>query len=200
MECESSSDSGSTDTTHLQTNQDNWQNQVKINSSTESTDKDKIAAGIDSSVGAKGFGVEAKVSASLDVENEHSTTNKNGFEAGGTTGNTDITTDSTVTKSAWNQSSSYGGSSTTSSSITTSKALTEKISQSTGYGKNWIASGGLSQYYGLSNTQTSSENYSSSVSYSTATSESVTNGGQRRQQKLATTDGSLPEPLTYLRL
>ena len=170
----SSSNSGSTDTTHLETNQDNWENQVKINSSTETSDRKKIASGLESSVGANAFGIEANISASLDVETESSTTNKNGFEAGGTKGNTALVTDSTVTNSAWNQSSSYGGSSTVSSSVTTSKALSEKISQSYGYGKNWLQGGGSSESHGLSKTQTSSENYSSSVSYSTASSTSVT--------------------------
>lgn len=170
----SNSNSGSKDTTTLDTNQDNWQNQVKVNSSTENSQRDKIAAGISSEIGAEEFGISAKISADLDTETETSTTKKSGVELGGTDGNTQIHTDSTVENNSWNNSSSYGGSSTTSASKTTSVALSEKISQQYGYGQSYTSGGASSASQGLSTTQSSSDEYTSSVTYSKATAKQVT--------------------------
>jgi len=171
----SSGSSGSTDVTRIDTNQNNWQNEVKINSSRETTNSDKVAASVSSEIGAKGFGVEAKISAELSAEQTTSTTNKSGMEIGGSRGNTTISTDSTTSNSSWNNSSSYGGSSTVSGSTTASTALSEKISNTYGYGNSYASGGSSSNSQGLSSSTTTSDEYSSSVTYSTATSETVTN-------------------------
>lgn len=170
----SSGKSGSTDVTRLDTNQDNWENEVKVNSSKETTNSDKVAASVSSEIGAKGFGVEAKISADLSVEETSSTTKKSGMEIGGARGNTSISTDSTTSNSSWNNSSSYGGSSTVSGSTTASTALSEKISNAYGYGKSYASGGTSSDTQGLSSSTSTSDEYSSSVTYSTSTSASVT--------------------------
>lgn len=170
----SNSKSGSTDTTHLETNEDNWQNEVKINSSSESTNESKIAAGVTSTLGVEEFGVKAEISAELDVEESNSTTNKNGMETGRAKGNTEISTDSTVTSSGWNTSSSYSGSNTSSSEKTTSTEVSEKICQTYGYGKEYVEGGSSESAQGLSSTSSSSDEYAASVTYGETTSEEVT--------------------------
>lgn len=186
----SNSKNGSTDTTHVETNQDNWENQVKINSSSESTTKTKEAASLGSTIGAHyeakagasamgasaevSAGVSAELRSEISVENENSSTDKRGLEVGGASGNTQTTSDTSVTSSGWSNTASYGGSSTSSRSATTSTELSEKLSSKYGYGKSYIKGGGSSNTQGLSATNSSSDEYGSSVTYSTATSESRT--------------------------
>lgn len=171
----SSSSGGSTDTTHLNTTEDNWQNEIRIENSRQSTGSGKIAAGLESSLGVDSFGVKAEVSASLNVEESYSQTQSSGMAIGGTDGKTAITTDSTVTNSNWNTASSYGGSKTSSMSQTTSRAITEMISQKTGYGQSYIQNEDWSNSQGFTSSSSSSNEYSTTVTFSKQTGEERTN-------------------------
>ena len=162
----SSSSGGSTDTTHLDTTEDNWQNEIRIENSRETSNSSKIAAGLDSSIGADSFGVKAEISASLDVEDSYSQTQSSGMAIGGTDGSASITTDSTVQSSSWNTDSSYGGSKTTSMSESTSRAITEMISKKTGYGESYIQNEDWSNSQGFTSSTSSDTEYSASVTYS----------------------------------
>lgn len=170
----SSSKGGSTDTTHLDTTEDNWQNEIRIENSRESSSSSKIASGLESSVGADGFGVKAEISASLDVEDSYSQTQSSGMAIGGTDGSAAITTDSTVQNSNWNTSSSYGGSKTTSMSESTSRAITEMISKKTGYGESYIQNEDWSNSQGFTSSTSSDTEYSASVTYSKVVGEERT--------------------------
>lgn len=170
----SSSSSGSNEVTQLATNQNNWQNEVKVSNGSETTNRDKIAAGVNAEIGASYAGISGKIGANLDVESEKTTVNTSGFEAAGAKSGTNITTNTAVATAAWNNSSSYGGSSTSSTSQTTSTAISEIVSEKYGYGKTWMSGGESSQTQGISTSQSSSDEYSSAVTYSKLTSEEVT--------------------------
>ena len=186
----SSSKDGSTDITRVETNQDNWENQVKINSSKENTSTHKEASSLSSTtgshmdgsismnaIGAKwevSAGISSETSKEVNVEDENSSTRKKGLEVGGAKGNTQTTSDSSASHSGWSNSSSYSGSNTSSQSTTTSKELSERISSQTGYGKSYINGGSSSNTQGLSATSSSTDEYGASVTYSTATSQSRT--------------------------
>ncbi len=170
----SSSSGGSTDTTRLDTTQDNWQNEIKIDSSKESTKGGKLALGIDSSLKASGFGIDAELSGSIDREVTQSETSKFGIAFGGKDEKTTIGTDSTTTTSNWNTNSSYGGSSTSSSNYTASRAISELISQKTGYGSQYIQNEDYSHTQGYSSTITGNKEYSVSTTYSKVTSKEHT--------------------------
>ena len=170
----SNSESGSTETTDLSSNEEGWQNSVKINSSTERTDESKIAAGVKSSIGADAYGIKAEISAELNTEVSASETRKNGVETGGASTGTELSTKSTTSSSGWNSESSYGGSSTNSEEVTISNELSEKICQTYGYGKEYIMSNGSETSQGLSSTSSSSNEYSSSVTFGTETKTGIT--------------------------
>ena len=162
----SSSSGGSTQTTDFDTTEHNWKNEIKIDNSRVTSEERKIAAGVESSVSAGSLGIKAEVSASVDVENNQSEVNTNNFAIGDMDSGTTISTDTTITDSSWNTSSSYGGSKTSSMSETTSRALTEMISQKTGYGQSYIQNEDWSNSQGFTSSTSSSEEYSTTVTYS----------------------------------
>lgn len=170
----SSSKGGSTDTTHLDTTEDNWQNEIRIENSRETSSESKTAVGLETSVGVDSFGVKAEVGTSLNVEDTYAQKQSSGMSVGGTDGSTAISTDSTVKNSNWNNSSSYGGSKTSSMSETTSRALTEMISKKTGYGESYIQNEDWSNSQGFTSSTSSDTEYSASVTYSKAVGEEHT--------------------------
>lgn len=96
-------------------------------------------------------------------------------EGGGTqTGTVGNHTTNTADVSTWNHESGYSRSQTTSSSQSVSKALSEMISQKTGYGSSYINTHDSSSTQGLSSTESNEDEYSSAVTYSTETSEKET--------------------------
>ncbi len=80
----------------------------------------------------------------------------------------------TTNSSSWNKEAGYSGSSSVSETQAISKALSEKISQTYGYGKNYIQSEDQSQAMGYSSSTNNSEEYSSSTTYSKIVNEEVT--------------------------
>ena len=82
--------------------------------------------------------------------------------------------DSTTTVGSWNSGSSYGGSTTTSSSETKYHEVTDKVSESKGYGKSYVTTNNVMNTEGHSSSQTDSEEYATSTTYSKATQESIT--------------------------
>ncbi len=85
---------------------------------------------------------------------------------------------SNVTSSAdsgWNNSSSYGGSSAVSRSKSLSKALSESITNKTGYGKSYSTGGHESQGFAHSDLTSSTDSYSATTTFGTTTGESFTN-------------------------
>lgn len=87
---------------------------------------------------------------------------------GGTLNN--HTSNSTNT-SSWNSESGYGASSTTSKSKQVATAISQMISEKTGYGKTYINSSGESSTQGVTDSSSESDEYSSQVTYSKLTSE-----------------------------
>lgn len=183
----SNSSGGSTDTTHLDTTQSDWKNEVKIDSSRETTNTNKLAVGVKNTLtveagveadvpglGSVSGGIKNEFSASVDVEGTHSKTSKNGVSLGGTDGKAEIETDTTVNSSTWNTSSSYGGSKTSSVSSTTSRAISEMISEKTGYGQQYVKNENWSNSQGFSSTASTSDEYSVSSTYSKVTGETYT--------------------------
>lgn len=80
-------------------------------------------------------------------------------------------TSNTTNTSTWNSESGYGASSTTSKSKQVALAVSQMISEKTGYGKTYINTSGESSSQGNTNTSSKSDEYSSQVTYSTAKSE-----------------------------
>lgn len=170
----SSGSSGSFESTKIKTNQTNKNNEVKVSGSKSSTDTSKFAAGVEVEAGVEGFGMKAKTSASMDVEDSNSSTRTKGMEVGGSKGEVDLNTESSTSSSSWNTSSSHGGSHTTSVTDEQRVAIAEKISKITDYGRTYILDGNTSENHGMSTTQSQAESYSVSTSYSKITSEKVT--------------------------
>lgn len=81
--------------------------------------------------------------------------------------------DATTTVGSWNSGSSYGGSNTTSSSETKYYEITDKVSESKGYGKTYVTTNNVMNTEGQSSSQTDSEEYATQTTYSKATQESV---------------------------
>ncbi len=194
--------SGSTDTTHLETNQSGWESGGKVtenrghSSQTNYNEHSNFALNGSFGLGgnqsgtatATGNGLTAaltggstvNVGANIGTDNgksyseQYNQSWQAGLEIAKKSTGLSVTSDTTVTKSAWNNSSSYGGSSSTSSSSSTSKALSEKISKKYGYGQSYANGGSSSNSQGLTSVQTDSDEYSSSVTYSTSSMNSVT--------------------------
>ncbi len=116
-------------------------------------------------VGAK---IGAEESASASASNSH------GVELGGTQTHSGTSSSSSSSTSGWNNTSSYGGSSTTSKSNTVSTAVSDIVSQKTGYGKSYARSGSETQGLATSTTDSATDSYTSAVTFNTATGESVT--------------------------
>ena len=139
----SSSNGGSTDTTNLDTTENGWTNEIRIENSTERTDESKLAMGLDTTLSAemkvKGFGsLKGEMSKSIDTEDTTSKTNKHGFSAGGTDTQTTFHTDSTVTNSNWNSSKSYTSSKASSETESTTRELSKLIAENHHYGQSYI--------------------------------------------------------------
>ena len=76
-------------------------------------------------------------------------------------------TSNTTNTSSWNSEEGYSKSSTTSKSEEVSTAISQMISEKTGYGKSYINTEGSSSTQGHTNTESESDEYSSQVTYST---------------------------------
>lgn len=85
-----------------------------------------------------------------------------------------FTNDANTTVGSWNSGSSYGGSSTTSQSDTKYYEITDRVSESTGYGKTYVSTKNVSNTEGHSSSQSTSEEYAISTTYSKATQETKT--------------------------
>ena len=190
----SNSKGGSYTASHLNTNQSNRINEVKMNESSTYSESDKLSTGVKSELkseikteakagfGIDGFGasasvstgVSATISGEISAEESHSSSQTKGLEIGSSSSNTNITTDSASSSSSWNNSSSYGGSTSLSTNKTTAYALAEKISEKTGYGQSYIKNGNQSNTAETSHTQEREEEYSTTTTYSTVTGQSIT--------------------------
>ena len=194
----SSGTSGSTDTTHLETNQNGWEAGGKVTENRGHSSQESYGrnAGLNANLGfggnkgksatADGGSSSATVTGGTTInggigadtgasENKQYNYSWNaGLELGRNNNGLSITSDTTVSRSGWNKSSSYGGSNTTSSSSSTSKAVSEEICKKYGYGQSYANGGSSTDSQGLSSVQSDSDEYSSSVTYSTSTMNSVT--------------------------
>ena len=170
----SSGSNGSSETTHLNTNQNNWENEVKTSSSSEQTDSAHIGGEFSASTSASALGMKAEMGFKMELDSDTSKTSKKGVEFGGTTGNTNITTDTAKSTSGWNTSSSRGGSNTTSNSLETSSEIAEKISNSMNFNTSYIHGGNSSQSEGVTSTNQATTEYGSTVTYSKVTTDEVT--------------------------
>lgn len=170
----STGSSGSEDTSIGSSDQRGWENEAKITNNSSSTTTNSLTAGLESSLSAESFGVKAEISASLEAEESHSSTESNGFEVGGSESAAKMNTSSTSTSSGWNNSSSYGGSKSSSESKSLSTAISEKVTEQYGYGQNYTASQTSGESQGLEQSVSGSNEWSNSVTYSTQTCEEVT--------------------------
>ena len=82
-------------------------------------------------------------------------------------------TSNSTNTSNWNMESGYGGSSTTSSSKTVSSAISEMISEKTGYGSTYVNDSEESNTQGLTSYSSDIDSYSSAVTYSKVESSEV---------------------------
>lgn len=118
------------------------------------------------------------VSGEVGVEGGHEWGKKTGTEgddgSGTQGGNISHTGTDTSHTASWNSESGYGGSETVSQTNSVTRELTEKISNKTGYGKNFIQSENHSSTQGYSAADTNGEQYSSSVTYSIVEGEKET--------------------------
>lgn len=180
----------STDTYDLKTTTNNthsWSEDYgeKVTHGNDVKKSEKKGVGGEVSVGYKQpVGVNGEIKVTGEYEKNKETTKKgadtttmNGSvidSGGGTqTGSVSNHISNTSSTSNWNTESGYGGSSTTSSSKTISSALSEMISNKTGYGSSYIKNGGESSTQGQTDYTSSENTYSSSVTYSTTKSEEV---------------------------
>lgn len=167
----SSSTYGNTDTSEGTSNEKGWTNEAKINSSSSTTKDEKIAASVESSVGAEYMGVKAEVSAKVEAEESVSKTKTSGLEIGGSKSGTNMNTSSTSTSSGWNNESSYGGSKSSTETHSVSTAISEAVTQSYGYGKGYTTAETSGESQGFEESTASGEEYSSSIVFSKVESE-----------------------------
>lgn len=90
------------------------------------------------------------------------------------TGSISHTGSSSSSTSGWNTESGKNASSTVSQSASVSKALSEKVTEAYGYGKEYITTGSESSNQTKTASQTDTEQYSNTVTYSKATTETET--------------------------
>lgn len=128
-------------------------------------------------VGIEGGG-EAGIGLDLKYENGRTTNVTNGSEhqegSEGQTGTVTQTGTNTTKSSSWNSESGYGGSSSLTVDTTISNAVSEKISNEYGYGKEYISSENQSETQGLVSNDEKSNEWSSSVTHSLIKSKEVT--------------------------
>ena len=89
------------------------------------------------------------------------------------TGTVETKASNSESSSTWNSESGFSNSVTTSSNKTISTAVSEMISNKTGYGRNYIQTGSESNSQGLTSSSSEENSYASSVTYSTVKSEEV---------------------------
>lgn len=179
----STGSNGSTDTSKGISNERGWSNETKITSSSSTTDSSSINAGLESSLSAEGFGVEAEVSASLEVEESTSTTKSRGMETGGSRSGTSMFTGGTTTSTGWSNSNSYGGSKSTSESETSSTSISQAVTEKYGYGKGYTSEFTSGESQGLETSNKGAEEWSSSVTYNIEAAEEVTRSWTTSQTK-----------------
>ena len=194
----SSGYSGTTETTTLQTNQRNWENNVKVGNkqTTETGDRTKTSQafnvggelswtpksyslGIEvegigvngSTSGGLGWGLNAGYSNGREQENWNTSGKELAVDFSGKDAGQNLTTSSTSSSSSWNNSSSYGGSESIATTKTVSAAVSERISSALSIGQSYIQGGAESTTQGLSSVRTASSEYTDAVTFSTITSE-----------------------------
>ena len=167
----SSSSYGNTDTSEGTSNEKGWTNESKISSSSTTSAEAKIAASVESTVGAEYMGVKAEVSAKVEAEESVSQSKTSGMEIGGSNSGTNMNTSSTSTSSGWNNESSYGGSKSSTETHSVSEAISEAVTQSYGYGKGYTTAETSGESQGFEESTASGEEYSSSIVFNTAKSE-----------------------------
>ena len=194
----SSGRSGSTDKTTLDSREGKWELNSKINHSktneetdtTKKTQNFKVDGNISwtpksysvgfegasaSTGGGLGGGLGIGYSNGRETTHEEKTTTENGWEVSGGLSGSHLHSNSTTVNSSWNSNASFGGSSTSSASRSTSVGVSEKISETYGYGKSYLQGGQASTASGLSTQRSSSDEYTSSTVYSKKVQEEVTN-------------------------
>lgn len=166
-------------------------NNTKTYDTTDKTDRQDFSAELNAEikqtsgvkVGVPGVGdaeagYEVSVGGSLKYSNGTTTNKKTGTEKDeGSQGQTgDITHGGTETTNSttWNNESGTSGSQSISESETISKAVSETLSESTHYGKNYIGTTGDEKTQGFNSHTESSDEYSSAVTYSTIVEEERT--------------------------
>ena len=192
----SSGCSGTTETMRLTTGESGWENTAKIGLTNETetgtrtktnqafniganisytpksyslglgNDKAKVEAGTS---GGWGGGLNAGYSNGREKENWNTSKDGLSVEFGGSSHQSNLTTDSTVSSSSWNSGSSYGGSESIASNSSIATALSEKICETTGYGKSYLQGENISQTMGLASTRSASDGYTNSVAFSKIT-------------------------------
>lgn len=170
----SNSKSGSDSCTSSSSSSDGWSNEIKNTGSNNYSSTNTLKTSAELSVGFPISAVNVGVKGGVEATNSSTSEHKSGFEISGSQSQTGESSQSSSHTSGWNSSSSYGGSSTTSRSNTVSTALSEKISQKTGYGKSYSHGGSETQGFASSDTISTSDSYTSSVTYNTAKFQSVT--------------------------
>lgn len=166
-------------------------NNTKTYDTTDKTDRQDFSAELNAeikqtagvSMGVPGVGdvetgYEVSVGGSLKYSNGTTTQKKTGTEVDG--GSEDQTGDithggtETTNSTSWNKESGTSGSQSFSTSEITSKAVSETLSESTHYGKNYIGTSGNEKTQGFNSYTESSDEYSSAVTYSTVVEEERT--------------------------
>lgn len=110
--------------------------------------------------------------------NASAAVSKGETQQGGTVTHTGSNTTST---GSWNSESGRGGSHSVTNTQSTRTALTETLSERTGYGKSYINTGSETQNQGFSSQESSSVSYSTGITFSTSESETIT-------EKISTTN------------
>lgn len=126
-------------------------------------------------VGSGEAGYEVSVGGSLKYSEGTTTNKKTGTEKddGSQDQTGDITHGGTETtkSTSWNKESGTSGSKSVSETESISKAISETLSESTHYGKNYIGTTGDEKTQGFNSHTESSDEYSSAVTYSTVVEE-----------------------------
>lgn len=141
-------------------------------------------------IGARVGKDKSMFGAHLDYGYEHKSTDKDGTEttkrgddttsmkgeaydntSGSQTGTINNHTTNTTNTSSWNSEEGYRTSSSVSKEEAVSTAISQMLSEKTGYGESYINTEGSSSTQGITNNQSESDEYSSQVTYSTVKAE-----------------------------
>lgn len=168
--------SGSDSTVTLDTKDKYNLKTTTTNKKTYDTHDDEVSDGAHLTSKIGGDMTPAQVGSDVYAEEKHSdktgTEKDKGSENQG--GNIKHTGTESTHNSSWNSESGYGGSESVSKTNSVTRALTEKISSKTGYGKNYIQNENHTSTQGYSAADTNGEQYSSSVTYSIVEGEKET--------------------------